>query len=151
MAPHDYSFRTMTADDLPTIRERLAEPHDAARWGNAAEQFAPVSGDLGHPAMRRFIVAADDRPFAYLQCYDPAAWPQGGLGVQPVGTCGIDQFIGDPAMIEQGHGSAFIRAFVDSLLKNGAPRVVTEPNQDNARAIRAYEKAGFHDQALVDT
>ena len=151
MAPHDYAFRTIIADDLPTIRNWLAEPHVAAWWGDPAEQFALVSGDLGDPAMKQFIVAADGRSFAYLQCYDPAAWPQGGLGVQPAGTRGIDQFIGDPAMVEQGHGSAFIRVFVERLLMNGAPRVVTDPNPDNARAIRAYEKAGFQRRGLVDT
>ena len=54
-------------------------------------------------------------------------------------------------MIEQGHGSAFIRVFVDDLLNNGVPRAVTDPDPDNARAIRAYEKAGFQKQRLVDT
>lgn len=151
MASHDFAFRAMTADDLPMIRDWLAEPHVAAWWGDAAEQFALVAGDLGDPAMKQFIVAADGRPFAYLQCYDPAAWPQGGLGVQPAGTRGIDQFIGDPAMVDRGHGSAFIRVFVDGLLENGTPRAVTDPSPDNARAIRAYEKAGFQKQGLVDT
>jgi aminoglycoside 6'-N-acetyltransferase len=146
-----YAFRTMTADDLPLIRNWLARPHVATWWGDPEEQFALVHGDLGHPAMKQFIVTVEGRPFAYLQCYDPAAWPQGGLGVQPAGTCGIDQFIGDPAMIEQGHGSAFIRAFVDDLLGNGAPRAVTDPDPENARAIRAYEKAGFQRQGLVET
>jgi aminoglycoside 6'-N-acetyltransferase len=146
-----YAFRTMTADDLPLIRDWLARPHVATWWGDSEEQFSLVHGDLGHPAMKQFIVAVEGRPFAYLQCYDPAAWPQGGLGVQPAGTRGIDQFIGDPAMIEQGHGSAFIRAFVDDLLGNGAPRAVTDPDPENARAIRAYEKAGFQRQGLVET
>lgn len=151
MAPRAYAFRAMTADDLPLIRDWLAQPHVAAWWGNPDEQFALVSGDLGHPAMNQVIVTVDGRSFAYLQSYDPAAWPEGGLGAQPVGTRGIDQFIGDPAMIEQGHGSAFIRAFVEDLLKSGTPRAVTDPNPDNARAIRAYEKAGFQKRRLVDT
>ena len=151
MASRAYAFRTMTADDLPTIRVWLSRPHVASWWGDPDEQFALISGDLDHPAMHQFIVTVDGRAFAYLQCYDPAAWPEGGLGAQPAGTRGIDQFIGDPAMIEQGHGSAFIRVFVEALLHNGAPRAVTDPNPDNARAIRAYEKAGFQQQRLVDT
>jgi aminoglycoside 6'-N-acetyltransferase len=151
MVAHAYAFRAMTADDLPLIRDWLAEPHVAAWWGDPKEQFALVHGDLGHPAMKQFIVTVDGRSFGYLQCYDPAAWPEGGLGVQPAGTRGIDQFIGEPAMIEQGHGSAFIRAFVGALLNNGAPRAVTDPDPGNARAIRAYEKAGFRQQRLVAT
>jgi aminoglycoside 6'-N-acetyltransferase len=151
MVPRAYAFRAMTADDLPMLRAWLARPHVAAWWGDPDEQFALVSGDLDHPAMNQFIVTVDDRSFAYLQCYDATAWPDGGLGVQPPGTRGIDQFIGDPALIERGHGSAFIRAFVNDLLKGGARRAVTDPTPDNARAIRAYEKAGFQRQRLVDT
>ncbi len=54
-------------------------------------------------------------------------------------------------MIGRGHGSAFIRAFVDDRLAQGAPRIVTDPDPENPRAIRAYEKAGFEKVRLVDT
>jgi aminoglycoside 6'-N-acetyltransferase len=101
--------------------------------------------------MEQFIVVSDDRPFAYLQCYDQSAWPDNGLGDHPTGTRGIDQFIGELDMMGQGHGSAFIRAFVEGALAKGAPRIVTDPDPGNARAIRAYEKAGFAKTKLVDT
>ena len=90
------------------------------------------------------------RPFAYLQCYDLTAWNT-GFGPQPAGTRGIDQFIGEPDMLDRGHGSAFIRAFIERLLASGTPRVVTDPDPANARAIRAYEKAGFVRDRMVDT
>jgi aminoglycoside 6'-N-acetyltransferase len=54
-------------------------------------------------------------------------------------------------MVDRGHGSAFIRTFIDRLLAAGAPRVITDPDPANGRAIRAYEKAGFRRQHLVDT
>jgi aminoglycoside 6'-N-acetyltransferase len=54
-------------------------------------------------------------------------------------------------MIERGHGSAFIRSFIEGLLADGVPRVVTDPDPINARAIRCYEKAGFARDRLVDT
>ena len=151
MAPCAYAFRTMTAADLPVIRDWLAEPHVSTWWGDPDEQFALISADLDHAAIDQFIVTADARSFAYLQCYDPSVWPEGGLGAQRAGTRGIDQFIGDPELMGQGHGSAFIRAFVDGLLNRGAPRVVTDPDPNNTRAIRAYEKAGFQRQRLVAT
>ena len=66
-----------------------------------------------------------------------------GSASHPFGTRGIDQFIGDPDMIGRAHGSAFIRQFTDGLLTAGTPRVLTDPDPANARAIRAYEKAGF--------
>ena len=54
-------------------------------------------------------------------------------------------------MIDRGHGSAFIRQFIEGLLDSGTPRVVTDPDPANARAIRAYEKAGFAADKFVDT
>ena len=54
-------------------------------------------------------------------------------------------------MVDRGHGSAFIRTFIDRLLVSGAPRVITDPDPANARAIRAYEKAGLRRDRLVDT
>jgi aminoglycoside 6'-N-acetyltransferase len=150
MAPR-YVFRPMTAADLPLVRRWLAQPHVAQWWGDTCEQFELVSGDLEVEAMDQFIVATDARPFGYIQCYDPEVWPDNGLGDHPKGTRGIDQFIGELAMVDRGHGSAFIRAFVDRLLASGTPRVITDPDPANARAIRAYEKAGFRRDRLVDT
>jgi aminoglycoside 6'-N-acetyltransferase len=133
------------------VRRWLEAPHVAQWWRDPDTQFALVSEDLDHPAMDQFVVAAENRPFAYLQCYDPNAWPEGGLGMHPDGTRGIDQFIGEPDMVDRGHGSGLIRSFVDKLLNTGTPRVVTDPDPDNIRAVRAYEKAGFQKARLVDT
>jgi aminoglycoside 6'-N-acetyltransferase len=146
-----YEFLPLTAEHLPLLRGWLVKPHVAEWWGDPREQFALVSEDLDDPDMEQFIVATAGRPFGYLQCYDPTVWPEGALGPQPEGTRGIDQFIGEPAMVGRGHGSAFISAFAGALLSTGSPRVVTDPDPDNARAIRAYEKAGFSKDKLVDT
>jgi aminoglycoside 6'-N-acetyltransferase len=149
MAP-DYVFRPMTSADLPLVRCWLALPHVVEWWGDPDEQYALVSGDLNEPAMDQYIVSMADNPFGYLQCYDLTAW-NSGLGTHPRGTRGIDLFIGEPDMIERGHGSALIRSFVDDRLKDGAPRIVTDPDPANHRAIRAYEKAGFKRDRMVDT
>ena len=74
-----------------------------------------------------------------------------GFGPQPPGTRGIDQFIGEVDLMGRGHGSAFMRAFIEGLLKSGVPRVVIDPSPTNPRAIRAYEKAGFRREREVDT
>jgi aminoglycoside 6'-N-acetyltransferase len=145
-----YEFRPMTTDDLPLVKRWLAMPHVTPWWGDANEQLELVSGDLSHPAMDQFIVASDGRPFGYLQCYDLTAW-NSGFGPQPLGTRGIDQFIGEPDLVDRGHGSAFIRTFAGGLLAAGTPRLVTDPDPANARAVRAYEKAGFHRDRMVDT
>ena len=140
----------MTAEDLPLIKRWLAMPHVTEWWGDAGEQYELVRGDLEHPAMDQYIVATDGRPFAYLQCYDLTAW-NSGFGAQPLGSRGIDQFIGEPDMVGHGHGSALIRAFIDGRLAAGMLRAVTDPDPLNARAVRAYEKAGFRRDRMVDT
>jgi aminoglycoside 6'-N-acetyltransferase len=145
-----YQFRPMTAADLPLVREWLVRPHVAEWWGDPDEQFGLVSEDMTHPAMDQFIVWHEGTPLGYLQCYRMTDWNT-GFGPQPDGTRGIDQMIGVPDMIGCGHGSAFIRAFTDDLLAEGTPRVVTDPDPANPRAIRAYEKAGFARDRLVDT
>ena len=145
-----YQFSAMTAADLPLVLHWLRQPHVVQWWGDPSEQDDLVSGDLDEPAMDQFIVATGNRDFAYLQCYDLTAW-NSGFGEHPRGTRGIDQFIGEPDMVDRGHGSAFIHAFIARVLASGAPRVITDPDPDNKRAVRAYEKAGFARAHLVDT
>ena len=150
MVSTGYEFVPMTSADLPLIRRWLETPHVSQWWHDPAEQFELVSGDLDHPDMAQYIVVSDARRFAYLQCYDLSDWNT-GLGPQPFGTRGLDQFIGEADMLGRGHGSAFIRAFTELLLAKGTPRVVIDPDPANTRAIRAYEKAGFSKDRIVDT
>jgi aminoglycoside 6'-N-acetyltransferase len=145
-----YTFRPMSAGDLPTVRRWLETPHVSSWWHDPAAQLELVRGDLDHPDMDQFIVGVDAREFAYLQCYRIGTWND-GFGPQPQGTRGLDHFIGDADMLARGHGSAFIRGFADRLLASGTPRVVTDPDPANARAVRACEKAGFRRERLVDT
>ena len=149
MAPV-YAFQPMTSDHLPMIRRWLNTPEVVRWWGEPDEQYALVSGDLDHPDMDQFIVAVDDHPFGYIQCYALSTWNQ-GFGTQPEATRGIDQFIGEPEMMGRGHGSAFIRKFSDRLLTSGIPRIVTDPDPENTRAVRAYAKAGFQGDRVIET
>jgi aminoglycoside 6'-N-acetyltransferase len=149
MAP-DYVFHPMTAGDLSMIQRWLETSEVVRWWGDPDEQYALVSGDLDHPDMDQFIVALGEHRFGYIQCYPLSTWNQ-SFGTQPAATRGIDQFIGEPDMIGRGHGSSFIRQFVDGLLAAGIPRVVTDPDPGNGRAIRAYAKAGFQSERVVDT
>jgi aminoglycoside 6'-N-acetyltransferase len=151
MARPCYRFRRLRAGDLAMVRQWLAMPHVAEWWGDPDQQFELVIADLAEPAMEQFIVATDAGPFGYLQCYDLHAWPNAAFGPQPDGTRAIDQFIGIPEMVDRGHGSGFVSSFVDELLRSGTPRVITDPRPENTRAIRAYEKAGFCRDRIVDT
>ena len=146
-----YRFRPMTRADLPLVQRWLETPHVAEWWGDPEEQIARVTEELAEPAMEQFIVTAAERPFGYVQSFELATWPDPAFGAQPDGTRAVDQFIGEADMIDRGHGSAFLRVFIEGLIAAGAPRVITDPDPANVRAIRAYEKAGFRATEVVDT
>ena len=56
----------------------------------------------------------------------------------------MDQFIGETEYWNRGIGTAFLKAMAAYLKENcGAEILLLDPHQDNPRAIRAYEKAGF--------
>ena len=104
-----------------------------------------VSGDLDEPAMDQYVVSTDGTDFGYIQCYDLTAW-NSGFGTQPEGTRGIDQF---HRRTRHDRTRAMVRRSsapsLDARLASGVPRIVTDPDPANHRAVRAYEKAGFRE------
>lgn len=119
------------------------EPHVREWWGDPVRGLETIGTHLSDSTVDLFVVAYQGLPIGYLQCWDPHGEADHPCRDQPPGTRGIDQFIGEAELVGHGHGSAFIRAFTERTLKAGAPRVITDPNPRNARAIRAYAKAGF--------
>ena len=138
-----YRFRPFTRDDLPMAACWLKTPDVVRWWGDPEAELAALSQDLAEPAMRQSIVEHRARPFAYVQTYRAGAWPQAHLQYLPAGTQMIDAFIGEPAMLGRGHGSAFLHDFARLLIAAGAPAVAIDPAADNGRARRAYARAGF--------
>jgi aminoglycoside 6'-N-acetyltransferase len=139
-----YTFRQVVREDLSLLRVWLRTPEVVRWWGKPEEQAALLEEDLGEPAMVMQIVSFDGRPFAYAQHYAVHTWPQAHFAGLPLGSRAIDAFIGDPDMIGKGHGSAFLRLLAMHLRHAGAPVVAIDPDIQNRRARRAYEKAGFH-------
>jgi aminoglycoside 6'-N-acetyltransferase len=146
-----YQFRPLTLADLPLLQRWIGEPHVREWWDDSGDPLAEFEQALRDPGTDPFIVLMDERPIGYQQCYDPHAEVDHPYQDQPRGTRGIDQFIGEADMVGCGHGSRFIREFVADLFARGAPRVVTDPDPANARAVRAYMKAGFRPLEERDT
>ena len=48
-----------------------------------------------------------------------------------------------PDKLVAGIGSAVLRAFAERLVAQGHRTIIIDPDPDNSRAVRAYEKAGF--------
>ena len=136
-----YRFRRVRAADLLLLERWRARPHVAAWWGppeveRPAEAFAD-------PRVAMWIVEHGRRSFAYAQDYAPHDWADHPFRHLPPGARGMDHYIGEPDMLDRGHGSALIRAHCARLFAAGAPAIGADPDPANARAINAYLKAGF--------
>jgi aminoglycoside 6'-N-acetyltransferase len=149
--PSAYAFRPAVRADLPMLRRWLHTPEVLRWWGDAEEQEALLREDFAEPAMVMRIVSLDGRPFAYAQDYEVHAWPQPHFAHLPRGARAIDSFIGEPDMIGCGHGATFLRLLAERLLTQGAPIVAIDPDRNNVRARRAYARAGFRRDTVVDT
>ena len=146
-----YAFSPATHADLPLLRTWLATPEVQRWWGHPAEQYAILEEDLGNPLMAMRIVSVDGAPFAYVQDYALASWPQPQFNDLPEGGRGIDAFIGVPEMIGQGHGAAFLHERAAQLIGEGASLVAIDPDAQNLPARRAYAKTGFVGDEIVAT
>lgn len=134
-------FRRVVEADLAVLARWRAAPHVREWWGEPSVEDEREK--LADPRIAMWIVELAGRPFAFAQDYDVHGWDPHPFSYLPAGSRGIDQYIGEVDMLDRGHGSAFVREHVERLFAAGAPAVGTDPHPDNARAIRAYEKAGF--------
>jgi RimJ/RimL family protein N-acetyltransferase len=156
-APLVLSFRPLTLTQLPLLHEWLARPHVAEWWGpppslTAVEQeFGPLTSDQS--TTRPYIVIGDGAPIGYIQSYVAMGsgdgwWPN----EKDPGVRGVDQFLAHSEQLGRGLGTAMVRAFLRRLFADAAvTRVQTDPSPRNRRAVRCYEKAGFHAVGEVDT
>jgi RimJ/RimL family protein N-acetyltransferase len=151
-----FTFRPLTTADLPLLHAWIHRPHVAEWWGEpaSAEDVArEVGAAIESSVLRPFLAYLDDVPIAFIQAYvvmtgDPEWWPD---ETDP-GARGIDQFLANASDLGKGLGSELVAQFVARLFADPAvTKVQTDPSPENARAIRAYEKAGFRAVGQVDT
>jgi len=146
-----YSIRPAVRADLPILRRWLRTPEVIRWWGDPDEQAALLEEDLDEPRMVMRIVSFMGRPFAYAQDYGVHIWPHPHFAHLPPGSRAIDAFVGEAHMIGRGHGSAFLRLLAMRLMAEGAPVVAIDPDANNLRARRAYFRAGFRGDTVVET
>jgi aminoglycoside 6'-N-acetyltransferase len=144
--------------DVPAEHERMA------RWRNqlhVREWWGPDDPPLTPDGARRkygprtradapataCVIEFEGRAVGYIQFYPWAAFREEAeaMGLPEVeGAWGLDVFVGEPDLIDRGVGSAAVdllcRYLFDQRL---ASRVMLAAAVDNARALSAYEKAGF--------
>ena len=92
-------------------------------------------------------------PFAYLQCYRNADYPEWAGLIGAADGISVDLFIGDPACLRQGLGQAALSEYLRQVAFAAYPRetsayIAHEP--DNAAALRCSQAVGFRRLRMFD-
>jgi aminoglycoside 6'-N-acetyltransferase len=152
------SFRPMAASDFPMMTGWLAQPHVKAFYqpkpislDEVAARYGPRLAD-DWPT-RCHIALSEGRPFAYLQCYRNADWPDWEREMGVTGGLSIDLYIGEPEFVGRGYGRAMLAGYVRDVAFARFPdarlcyiaHAVT-----NAPAIACSEAVGFRYLSAFD-
>ncbi len=141
------SLRPLRITDFPLLLTWLSREHVKQWWNDGDDTLEKVALHYGaeEPDVARFILVEStdvgERSIGYFQHY-----------VVSDEIVGIDQFIGEPERLNQGVGTAAIELFLEMIITKHKPQqIILDPNPENKRAIRCYEKVGFVYQALQPT
>ena len=156
MTSPSFVFRPLETGDLPRLAVWLARPHVAEWWGapDALDEVRREYGEaISSDVLWPFVAMLDGVPVGFVQVYDVMrADPSWWQDERDPGARGIDQFIADASLLGRGLGSRMVAEIVAQLFADPAvTKVQVDPSPDNARAIRAYEKAGFRRVGRVTT
>ncbi|SET52070.1 aminoglycoside 6'-N-acetyltransferase [Salinibacillus kushneri] len=100
-------------------------------------------GDENH--VFRCIVLFEGKEIGYIQFYLIEEELKATYGYSEGNIFGIDQFIGETGYWNQGIGTLLVKSMVNFLIEDRkADYVVMDPQAKNGRALRCYEKCGFH-------
>ena len=138
-----YEFVRVNPADLPLLAEWLRHDHVRRWWGDPDRELGLIKDALSDTRTDMRIVYLNREPMAFIQDYDVHAWPQVHFAYLPQSSRAIDTFIGPVHMLGQSHGPRYLRQRAQELLREGAASVVIDPEVDNLRARKAYNKAGF--------
>ncbi|MEA5467044.1 AacA4 family aminoglycoside N(6')-acetyltransferase [Leptothoe sp. PORK10 BA2] len=154
------TLRLMTEHDLPMLHEWLNRPHIVEWWGGEEER--PTLPEVIEHYMPRILKAEAVTPYIAMLGKEPVGYAQSyvarGSGdgwwedeTDP-GVRGIDQSLANPAQLNKGLGTKLVRALVELLFSDPlVTKIQTDPDPNNLRAIRCYEKAGFVQQRIITT
>ena len=130
------------------------EPHVSRWWADPPRETYPedeldtyrarIRGD--DDGTEIFFIRHRGRPIGFIQCYRIDSDPEYAAALAlDAPAAGIDLFIGEPAEIGWGRGPQIIRQFLRDVVfaRYDVAECVIGPSVKNARAIAAYEKAGF--------
>ena len=139
---YSVTFAPVNESHHHLLRRWLRQPHVREWWGDPEQELKLIAHGKDDDGTEGFAIVLDDAPVGYIQSWMPSQFDNEGWeqGLSP-DVRGIDVFIGETSAL--GNGVAIISAFVHRLFTEGHDHLVIDPDKQNRRAIRAYEKVGF--------
>ncbi len=145
------AFRPVAATDYALLRQWMEAPHWRQWWGDPDFELGQIRDMVeGRDTTRPYIFLEDGVARGYIQSWtvaDQLFEPWLSLApwmlALPADSIGVDLSIGQAADLSRGLGTLVLSAFVRRLAAEGHRTIIIDPDPANARAIRAYEKAGF--------
>ena len=144
-------IRTLTEEDFPLMLKWLTDDRVLQFYGGRDKKYTleTLKEHYTEPwkdEVIRVIIEYNGQPIGYGQIYkmydelyDDYHYPRSNEIVY-----GMDQFIGEVDYWSKGIGTKYTKMIFDFLKKERkADAVILDPHQDNSRAIRMYQKAGF--------
>ncbi len=138
------------------MRLRPAKPSDLEllrRWDRQTHVSAATAGsDWGwevelrrSPGWRELLIAErDSRPVGFVQIIDPATEDSHYWGDVAANQRAIDIWIGEPADLNKGYGSAMMRfALERCFASTEVTGVLVDPLAGNIASHRFYQRLGF--------
>ena len=131
------AFRNFRDSDFETMFRWLQKPHVKEWWDDGDDTIEKVIDHYSKETdvVSRYILQSDiHEPIGFFQFY-----------FESEGVVGIDQFIGEESLLNKGIGTEAVKIFVEMINSDLNPNVIiVDPEPGNKRAIRCYEKVGFH-------
>jgi aminoglycoside 6'-N-acetyltransferase-1b/aminoglycoside 6'-N-acetyltransferase-2 len=156
----DIVLRLMEEGDLPMLHAWLKRPHVMEWW--AGEEGTMTLEEIrafylprvmAEEQVTPYVAMLDGRPVGYAQSYVAMGSGDGWWeGENDPGVRGIDQILAEATDLNRGIGTRLVKALVAQLFRDPAvTRIQTDPDPENHRAIRCYEKAGFRAVRTITT
>lgn len=144
-------FRPVTLADLTMLGEWMERPHWREWWGDPSEELGYVREMIeGRDSTRPFLILLGGEPAGYIQVWrmadamvEPWLTEAPWLYQMPEGAVGVDLSLAEAQNLNRGIGTAVLKRFVAMLRDEGCKEIWIDPDPENIRAVRAYEKAGF--------
>lgn len=143
------TFREMKdlEEDYLWMKKWLGNP-EVRKWYGLDDFFnAPTLEEVKWKYKKRclkqeevfpYFILINQMPIGYIQYY-----PIKDYG-EKKGAYGVDLFIGEDKERNKGWGTAALKEIVREIFcHTDAQRIILDPDRNNKRAIRCYEKSGF--------